>query len=67
MIRFLTASTLLRIALTPVVMALVLADARGPAAVLFALAAVTDYYDGYLARRWRLTTTLGSFLDTTAD
>ncbi len=67
MIRFLTASTLLRIAVTPVVMALVLADARGPAAVLFALAAVTDYYDGYLARRWGLTTTLGSFLDTTAD
>ena len=52
-------------------MALVLADrGRGTdlvAAALFALAAVTDYVDGYLARRWRLTTTLGSFLDTTAD
>src|SRR5919199_3681258 len=37
------------------------------AAVLFAVAALTDFADGYLARRWRVTTTLGSFLDTTAD
>src|ERR687885_168867 len=37
------------------------------AAVLFAVAAITDFLDGYLARRWRVTTTLGSFLDTTAD
>ncbi len=67
MIRFLTASTLLRIVLTPVVMAALLAGADVLAAGLFALAAVTDYYDGYLARRWGVTTTLGSFLDTTAD
>lgn len=64
----LNAGTLLRIALTPVVMALVLAGGRdGEACVLFAIAAVTDYFDGYLARRWNVTTTLGSFLDTTAD
>src|SRR5919199_10619 len=37
------------------------------AAALFAAAALTDFLDGYLARRWRVTTTLGSFLDTTAD
>jgi CDP-diacylglycerol--glycerol-3-phosphate 3-phosphatidyltransferase len=37
------------------------------AGVLFAVAAVTDFLDGYLARRWGVTTTLGSFLDTTAD
>src|SRR3954470_977893 len=37
------------------------------AGVLFAVAAITDYFDGYLARRWNVTTTLGSFLDTTAD
>jgi CDP-diacylglycerol--glycerol-3-phosphate 3-phosphatidyltransferase len=69
----LAAGTSLRILLVPVVMALVLADGdpRGGAAtaafVLFVLAALTDYLDGYLARRWRVTTTLGSFLDTTAD
>nr|MBA3431904.1 CDP-diacylglycerol--glycerol-3-phosphate 3-phosphatidyltransferase [Actinomycetota bacterium] len=37
------------------------------AALLFALAASTDFLDGYLARRWRRESTLGSFLDTTAD
>jgi CDP-diacylglycerol--glycerol-3-phosphate 3-phosphatidyltransferase len=37
------------------------------AAVVFSVAAVTDFLDGYLARRWAVTTTLGSFLDTTAD
>jgi CDP-diacylglycerol--glycerol-3-phosphate 3-phosphatidyltransferase len=36
-------------------------------AVVFFVAASTDFFDGYLARRWRLTSTLGSFLDTTAD
>jgi CDP-diacylglycerol---glycerol-3-phosphate 3-phosphatidyltransferase len=37
------------------------------AAISFTLVAATDYFDGYFARRWSLTTTLGSFLDTTAD
>jgi CDP-diacylglycerol--glycerol-3-phosphate 3-phosphatidyltransferase len=37
------------------------------AAVLFTVAAATDFLDGYLARRWRATTELGVFLDTTAD
>jgi CDP-diacylglycerol--glycerol-3-phosphate 3-phosphatidyltransferase len=68
-VRFVAAGTCARILLAPVVMALVLAgsDAEVPAAVLFAFAAATDYWDGRLARRWNLTTTLGSFLDTTAD
>jgi CDP-diacylglycerol--glycerol-3-phosphate 3-phosphatidyltransferase len=35
--------------------------------VLFALAAMTDFFDGVLARRWKRTSSLGSFLDTTAD
>jgi CDP-diacylglycerol--glycerol-3-phosphate 3-phosphatidyltransferase len=64
----LNAGTLLRIVLTPVVMALVLlADERALACALFVVAAATDWFDGYLARRWNVTTTLGSFLDTTAD
>jgi CDP-diacylglycerol---glycerol-3-phosphate 3-phosphatidyltransferase len=71
--RVLAAGTTLRIVLVPVVMALVLADdgATGTTAaiagVVFFIAATTDYVDGYLARRWNVTTTLGSFLDTTAD
>ena len=71
--RFLAAGTMLRIVLTPVVMALLMADGADPgststcAAILFCIAAATDFVDGYLARRWGLTTKLGSFLDTTAD
>lgn len=60
-----------RILLTPVVMWLVLYEdgdsAELVAAVLFAIAAATDWIDGRLARRWGVTTKLGSFLDTTAD
>lgn len=60
--------TALRIALVPVIMALVLhTDARVLATGLFVIAALTDFFDGYLARRWGVTTALGSFLDTTAD
>jgi CDP-diacylglycerol--glycerol-3-phosphate 3-phosphatidyltransferase len=69
--RFLAAGTATRIVLTPVVMALILADGDDDvellAAVLFCIAAATDYVDGRLARRWNVTSKLGSFLDTTAD
>jgi CDP-diacylglycerol--glycerol-3-phosphate 3-phosphatidyltransferase len=71
--RFLAAGTTLRIVLTPVVMGLLMIDGADPgststwAAILFFVAAATDWVDGYLARRWELTTKLGSFLDTTAD
>jgi len=41
--------------------------AFGWAALVMAAAAFTDFLDGYLARRWRITTTLGAFLDTIAD
>ncbi|MGI8519388.1 MAG: CDP-diacylglycerol--glycerol-3-phosphate 3-phosphatidyltransferase [Actinomycetota bacterium] len=59
--------TYLRIALIPVVMALTLRGSWGAAAGVFGIAAITDFFDGYLARRWKATTVLGSFLDTTAD
>lgn len=36
-------------------------------ALLFTLAAVTDWLDGYLARRWQQTSPLGAFLDPVAD
>jgi len=34
---------------------------------LFALASITDYFDGYLARRLKVVSSLGVFLDLTAD
>lgn len=37
------------------------------AAGIFALAAVTDWFDGFLARRWNQTTPFGAFLDPVAD
>lgn len=66
------AVTWLRVILVPVIIALVLLGpttdgAYVAATVLFTFAALTDLLDGYLARRWRFATPLGSFLDTTAD
>ena len=37
------------------------------ATVLFLLASVTDFFDGYLARRFHVASSLGVFLDLTAD
>ncbi len=61
------ATTSLRLVLTPVVAALALSGQSRWAAVVFAIAASTDYLDGSLARRWGVSTLTGSFLDTTAD
>lgn len=36
-------------------------------AILFALAAITDWFDGYLARSWGQTSRFGAFLDPVAD
>jgi CDP-diacylglycerol--glycerol-3-phosphate 3-phosphatidyltransferase len=65
--RLLAVGTSVRIAVTPVLMALLLSRSFTAAAALFLAAAATDWLDGRLARRWGVTTRLGSFLDTTAD
>jgi CDP-diacylglycerol--glycerol-3-phosphate 3-phosphatidyltransferase len=62
-----TRITLVRIVLIPALVALLAADWRVASAVVFLVAAVTDFLDGYLARRWGQVTDLGNFLDTTAD
>jgi CDP-diacylglycerol--glycerol-3-phosphate 3-phosphatidyltransferase len=40
---------------------------RPAAGLLFAFAGITDYFDGYLARRLGLTSSFGAFLDPVAD
>jgi CDP-diacylglycerol--glycerol-3-phosphate 3-phosphatidyltransferase/cardiolipin synthase len=37
------------------------------ATLIFVVAAVTDWLDGYLSRRWRQTSAFGAFLDPVAD
>ncbi|MCC5857445.1 MAG: CDP-diacylglycerol--glycerol-3-phosphate 3-phosphatidyltransferase [Ectothiorhodospiraceae bacterium] len=62
--------TLARILLIPVfgvVFYLPFAWANVAAAAVFALAAITDWADGYLARRLNQTSAFGAFLDPVAD
>ena len=62
--------TLFRIALIPVFVVLFFAPvpwAREACAALFAVAAVTDWLDGYAARRMGLVSPIGAFLDPVAD
>jgi cardiolipin synthase (CMP-forming) len=40
---------------------------RWTALGIFAAAAITDFFDGYLARRWKLQSALGRMLDPIAD
>jgi len=62
--------TLLRIALIPVLAVLLLSPTREAAlwaTIVFAVASITDWLDGYLARRMEIVTTFGKFLDPIAD
>jgi len=72
---FPTALTWLRIVLIPVFVAIYYIPDEWLSPVLrnwvgmtvFALAAITDWFDGYLARRWGETSAFGAFLDPVAD
>jgi CDP-diacylglycerol---glycerol-3-phosphate 3-phosphatidyltransferase len=62
--------TLLRIAFIPVLAVLLLSPSREAAfwaTAVFAVASITDWLDGYLARRMEIVTTFGKFLDPIAD
>jgi cardiolipin synthase len=67
--------TWLRVALIPLVVGvyylptpwLPLTDRNLAATLVFIVAAITDWFDGYLARRWNQTSAFGAFLDPVAD
>lgn len=62
--------TMLRIVLVPVFVALLLQDdpyLKLMGVIVFAVASITDAYDGYHARKYGETTRLGAFLDPLAD
>jgi CDP-diacylglycerol--glycerol-3-phosphate 3-phosphatidyltransferase len=64
------ALTLFRLLLIPIFVALVVTADGGhswPAAIVFAVAGVTDQLDGYLARRWRVESEFGKIADPLAD
>jgi CDP-diacylglycerol--glycerol-3-phosphate 3-phosphatidyltransferase/cardiolipin synthase len=65
-----TALTLSRIAVIPVfiiVFYLPVRWANDMCTILFVLAAITDWLDGYIARKYSLTSRFGAFLDPVAD
>lgn len=69
-LNFPTYLTLFRIILIPLfLVAFYLPIASSPeiTTLIFFIASATDWFDGYLARKWNQTTRLGAFLDPVAD
>jgi CDP-diacylglycerol--glycerol-3-phosphate 3-phosphatidyltransferase len=64
------ALTIARFAAIPLFVVLLVRDQDGPswpAGIVFALAAITDQIDGWLARRWRVESAFGKVADPLAD
>lgn len=62
--------TVLRIILTPIFLALILSDSslmKQISLIVFIIAALTDWYDGWLARKYNYITNWGKFWDPLAD
>ena len=59
--------TISRIIVTPLIIYLGINKLYVPLIITFLFIALTDYFDGYFARRFNVTSTLGAKLDTIAD
>jgi cardiolipin synthase (CMP-forming) len=59
--------SLLRLALVPVFLVLILSGRNFEAIIVLAVASITDYLDGYFARKLKQETRLGQLLDPAAD
>lgn len=66
-ITFPTLLTLFRIVLIPFIVYAMIKRYWVTALALFVIAALTDAFDGYLARTWHQETKLGAYLDPLAD
>lgn len=59
--------TLARVALIPVFMIVLLGGYNWAALAIFAIASLTDFLDGYIARHYNQVSNFGKFLDPLAD
>ena len=67
MTKFINLLTVIRILLAPIILCFLIFEEYLICTLLFFLAGITDYFDGYLARKFNSESQLGEILDPIAD